>query len=110
MSIGFSVEQATGDWRNRLSLRLGKSLRVGPTFVIAAIMVVIMAALMLPPLFILIQNSVTIANPNGSRGAFTLANYARILSTPNLYTSAWNTFQFAFYSTVMVLFVGGILA
>lgn len=87
-----------------------KLLRARPTTVISTVMVVVMTALMLPPLLILLRNSLTVANPDGSRGTFTFENYSRILSQPDLYVSAWNTVQFAGLSTVMVLIIGAFLA
>lgn len=87
-----------------------KSLRTRPTSIISAVMVAVMTVLMLPPLLILLRNSLTVGNPDGSRGSFTFENYSRILSQPDLYVSAWNTVQFAGLSTVMVLIIGAFLA
>lgn len=84
--------------------------RVSPATILAGGMILVIGALMIPPLFILILNSVSEINPDGSRGAFTLANYARILSQPDLYRSAWNTVLFAGLSTAIVLVAGAALA
>lgn len=105
-SLATSLPRITS--RGNLLSRL--AARVNSTSVISIIMIVVMTALMLPPLAVLIRNSLTVSNPDGSRGAFTLENYSRILSDPYLYASAWNTLLFAALSTLMVLIIGGILA
>lgn len=94
-----------------LSTPAGRRLpRITSSALLTGGMIVVIGALMIPPLVILILNSVLEVNPDGSYGAFTLANYARILSQPDLYRSAWNTVLFAALSTAIVLVVGGLLA
>ncbi|WP_343712540.1 iron ABC transporter permease [Inquilinus sp.] len=88
---------------------LGARLR-GPAGLLSLAMIAMVAAVVLPPIVILIQNSISTTNPDGSHAGFTASHYARLLSDPKLYTSAWHSVLFAALSTVFSLLLGGLLA
>ena len=69
-----------------------------------------LAVLVLPPIGVLLQESLTKATPDGSTGALTLAHYAKLFNDPDLYVSAGNSVLFAAGATVMSLIFGGVLA
>lgn len=88
---------------------LGAWLR-GPTGLLSLVAIAVVGAIVVPPILILIQNSITTTNPDGSHAAFTASHYARLLSDPKLYTSAWHSVLFAALSTVFSLLLGGLMA
>ncbi|WP_395675679.1 ABC transporter permease [Inquilinus sp.] len=95
----------------RVGAALGLRARLrGPAGFLSLAVIAVVAAIVLPPIVILIQNSVSTTNPDGSHAAFTAAHYARLLSDPKLYTSAWHSVLFAALSTVFSLLLGGLLA
>ncbi len=69
----------------------------------------LLAVLVLPPIFILIQISLTKINL-GQPDSFTLDNFKRLFADPKLYASAWNSVQFSAGATVVTLLLGGALA
>ena len=91
--------------RPRRVLRWG-----GPTRWLALGTIVVLAVLVLPPLAMLLQVSLTETNPDGSAGALTLRHYAQLVADPHLYASTANSLIFAGGATVVSLLVGGVLA
>lgn len=81
-----------------------------PLWILSLAMVVIVGCLVLPPFFVLLCNSFFELNPDGSIGAFTLDNFARLASNKQLAQSAINSFVFASLSTLLALLLGGPLA
>lgn len=77
---------------------------------LAVIVAVILAVLVLPPIGILIQQSLVTTGPDGSITGYTLAHYARLLDDPRMMESVWNTLIFGLGSTLLSLLLGGILA
>jgi iron(III) transport system permease protein len=75
-----------------------------------AAMLVVMAALVLPPVFYLFEGSLRLTNRDGSPGAFTWVNYARLFADPTLLINAWNSTIFAFGSALLALLLGGVQA
>ena len=65
---------------------------------------------MLPPLWILIQDSLTTTDAIGNVTGWTLAHFRKLLTDRDALTSIWNTLVFAAGSTVLSLITGGILA
>ena len=82
----------------------------GPGWPLNLAALLLLAALVLPPVGVLLQASLTDANPDGSPGAWTLRHYARLLADPHLYRSAANSLLFAAGATVVSLAFGGVLA
>jgi iron(III) transport system permease protein len=91
--------------RARRMLRWG-----GPTRWLALGTIVVLAVLVLPPLAMLLQVSLTETNPDGSAGALTLRHYAQLFADPHLYASTANSLIFAGGATVVSLLFGGVLA
>jgi len=78
--------------------------------VIAALVGIVLAVLMLPPLWILLQDSVTTTNAIGDVTGFTAGHFAKLFTDKDALRSIWNSLVFAGGSTVLSLTVGGILA
>ncbi len=76
----------------------------------AVVISIILAILVLPPIGILIQQSLVETAPDGSFIRLTLDHYAKLLDDPRVFESTWNTVQFGLGSTVLSLLIGGILA
>ena len=82
----------------------------GPGWPLSAATLSALLVLVLPPVFILLQVSLTETTPDGSAGALTLDHYARLFAEPDLYVSARNSVVFAAGATVISLLFGGVLA
>ena len=91
---------------------MGRSLRqwAGPTGPLSLVTLVVLAVLVLPPIGVLLQVSLTETNVDGSAGALTLRHYAQLFADPHLYASAVNSVVFATAATVVSLLFGGVLA
>src|SRR5215467_7623663 len=86
------------------------SLRQDSRLVIAAVVGLILALLMLPPLWILIQDSLTTTDAIGSVTGWTFAHFRKLVTDRDSLRSVWNTLLFASGSTVLSLMSGGVLA
>ena len=84
--------------------------RAGPTGWLALGTIVVLAILVLPPVAMLLQVSLTVTNPDGSAGALTLGHYRQLFADPHLYRSAANSLIFATGATLVSLLFGGALA
>lgn len=82
----------------------------GPTWPLSLATLLLLAVLVLPPVAVLLQVSLTLTNVDGSAGAFTLEHYAQLLADPHLYESAANSLVFAACATTVSLLFGGVLA
>lgn len=91
-------------------LRAAARPRTDPVKIVAIVMVAVLAALVVPPFFVLVQNAFFVLNPDGSHGAFTVANFTRLVENDELFKSAVNSVTFAALSTVVALLLGGSLA
>lgn len=69
----------------------------------------LLAALVLPPLILLLQGSLTLTAPNGATH-YALSNFSKILTRRAFAESAANSFSFAFGSSVLALAIGGVTA
>ena len=81
-----------------------------PRWLIAAILLLILTVLMLPPLWILVQDSLTTTDAAGAVTGWTLGHFIRLGHSRNALSSMWNSFVFAAGSTVLSLLLGGVLA
>ena len=88
----------------------GLARRLGPTGALALAAIGVLAVLVLPPLAMLLQGSLTETNPDGSAGAGTLRHFHELLDDPHLYRSALNSVTFAAAATLVSLLFGGALA
>ena len=84
--------------------------RAGPAWPLTLATALLLAALVLPPLAVLLQVSLTDPNPDGSPGALTLRHYAQLLDDPHLLASATNSLVFAACATALSLVLGAGLA
>jgi len=76
-------------------------LRQDPRRVIAAVVGVVLAVLMLPPLWILIQDSVTTTDAIGNVTGWTFEHFRKLVTDRDALHSVWNTLLFASGSTVL---------
>lgn len=92
------------------STQVRRPFRISQTSAVALIIGFLFAALVLPPVYVLIQTSLATADIRGQPTGFTLDHYIRLFTNPRLLESAWNSFVFAAASTVLTLLYGGTLA
>lgn len=71
---------------------------------------VVLALLVLPPIWVLIQSSLTETRIDGTITGWTLDHFRQLLDDPRLLTSTWNSIVFGVGSTVLSLLLGGVLA
>ena len=76
----------------------------------ALILIVIVALLVIPPLWFLVQGSFFINKLDGSLGPFTWRYYARLFEDARLIASAVNSCIFAVGSAIVAIVFGGLLA
>jgi iron(III) transport system permease protein len=81
-----------------------------PRRLIAGVLLVLLALLMLPPLWILFLDSVTEQDAIGEITGVTLGHFAKLLADKRAVESAWNSIVFAIGSTILSLLTGGVLA
>ena len=65
---------------------------------------------MLPPLWILLQDSVTTTDAAGDVTGWTFEHFRKLVTDRDALRSVWNTLVFATGSTVLSLISGGVLA
>ena len=70
------------------------------------LLAVLIALLVLPPIWFLVQGSVYTTNADFSRGEMTLRYYHRLVREPALFTSSLNSTVFAVGSSVVALLFG----
>lgn len=70
----------------------------------------ILAALMLPPLVMLVHGSLIDTDAAGAATSWTLGHYRALFTTPGGAESLWNSLVFSAGSTLLSLLVGGVLA
>ncbi|MBN8889076.1 MAG: iron ABC transporter permease [Rhodospirillales bacterium] len=86
--------------RRWLDPRLATSVLVG----------VILAALMLPPLVMLVQGSLAATNDAGQATGWTLRHFTDLVTAHRAGQTLWNSIVFSAGSTLLSLLVGGVLA
>ena len=74
------------------------------------LLAVIIALLVLPPIWFLVQGSLYTTNADFTRGELTLDYYRRLIQEPRLFTSSLNSTVFAVGSSVVALLFGAMLA
>ena len=89
-------------WLNRI--------RQDPRRLIAALVGLLLAGLMLPPLWMLILDSVTTQDAIGAITGVTLGHFGKLVIDKDALRSIWNSLVFAAGSTVLSLLTGGVLA
>lgn len=85
-------------------------LRQDPRRLIAAVVGLVLAVLMVPPLWMLVLDSITTQDAIGEITGFTLEHFAKLGTDKNAVASLWNSLVFAAGSTVLSLLLGGVLA
>jgi iron(III) transport system permease protein len=80
-----------------------------PTRVLAALLLLVLGALVLPPLVFLLQGSVTVTAPDGA-GGWGLDNFAGVLGGRQFLSTLGNTLVFAAASAALALAIGTINA
>jgi iron(III) transport system permease protein len=85
-------------------------MRQDPRRPIALVMGLVLVVLMVPPLWVLIQDSVTTTDAIGNVTGWTLSHFSKLFTDKDSLTSIWNSFVFAAGSTVLSLISGGVLA
>lgn len=78
--------------------------------VVSLVVGLILAWLMLPPLLMLLQGSLTRTDASGAATGLTLAHFTELFTAHNAAETLWNSILFAGGSTVLSLVVGGTLA
>jgi iron(III) transport system permease protein len=73
---------------------------------LAAILVVILAALVVPPFVFLLQGSVTIAGPTMNTSQWGLGNFEAVLSSRHFLSTSINSLVFAAASAMLALLIG----
>ena len=81
-----------------------------PTRIFVLAMGVLLALLVLPPLWFLARGSLHTTLANGDFGAFTFEYYVRLANDRRFATSLWNSTVFALGSAVLAIALGGVVA
>ena len=88
-----------GSWRGT-----GIKAWLAPAGVIAVLLL-----LVVPPVAVLIQTSLTTESKGLAGGTLTLQHYEALLDNPRLLVSTWNSLLFSTLSTVLSILFGGVL-
>ncbi len=78
--------------------------------IIAIVLGVLLTGLMVPPLWILILDSLTTTDAMGDITGWTASHFGKLLTDKRAAISLWNSLVFATGSTVLSLLTGGVLA
>jgi iron(III) transport system permease protein len=89
-------------------MRRGPAGRANPWPALA--LTALLAALIVPPMAMLLKTSLTNVNPDYSSGGFTLKYFAQIFDSAQLISATFNTVLFSLASTVLALLHGGLIA
>ena len=96
-----ATDARTGRWA-RISAR--------QQAVLATLLIVILAALVLPPFLFLIQGSLTIAGPTYDSASFGLGNFEAVIRNRHFLTTSINSLIFAAASALVALVIGWVTA
>jgi iron(III) transport system permease protein len=96
-----ATDARTGRWA-RLSARQQAML--------AALLIVILCALVLPPFLFLIQGSLTIAGPTYDSASFGFGNFEAVIRSRHFITTSINSLIFAALSALVALVIGWVTA
>src|SRR5262245_17617948 len=77
---------------------------------LAAALIVILCALVVPPFIFLMQGSVTIAGPTYGETRWGLENFEAVIGGRNFVSTSLNSLIFAAASAVVALFIGWVTA
>lgn len=77
---------------------------------LSAIIFIVLALLVIPPVVILIIRGTSVTNPDSSLGGFTLQHFVRLFTNPRMIESLSNSLIFSVFSTIVALLFGGTLA
>jgi iron(III) transport system permease protein len=88
----------------------GASVRIDFATILAAFLIVVMAALVLPPLWSLVVGSLHKTTVTGATGDFTFDYYRRLPADRVFFRSLGNTLVFAGGSAVLAILCGGSIA
>src|SRR5437879_2262295 len=106
MSSPAWVERVAKNWTG--SSPLPSSAR--QTAWMTALVIAVLAALVLPPFWFLLQGSVMVADAATGAWQLGLENFAAVLASRHIITSSVNSLLFAAGSTVVALLIGWITA
>ena len=84
--------------------------RANPLTLLAGGMMLVIAILIVPPVFVLLQNSLFVTNPDGSHGAITFEYFVSLFQEDGILRSGANSLKFAVLTTFFSLVLGGSLA
>ena len=91
-------------------MTVADSFRRDPRIAIASVVAVLLVLLMVPPLWILIQDSLTTTNAAGDIDGWTFAHFRKLTIEKHALQSLANSLIFAAGSTILSLLTGGVLA
>jgi iron(III) transport system permease protein len=77
---------------------------------LAAVLIVILAALVVPPFVFLMQGSVTVAGPTMNTSEWGLGNFETVLRSRHFLTTSVNSLVFAAASSALALLIGWVTA
>ncbi|HTN62404.1 MAG TPA: iron ABC transporter permease [Devosia sp.] len=80
------------------------------TVMLAIVVGVLLCIMVIPPIVVLIQRSISITNPDSSFGGFSLIHFAHFVTNPRLFASFANSIVFSVCSSLVALLFGGVLA
>lgn len=96
--------------RTRSTAQSALALRPRADQVVFAVMLVVVALLVIPPLVMLVRTSLVVGETLGHQGTVSVRAYADILTARDFWQSVANTLAFAVGATVVGVGIGGILA
>ena len=82
--------------------------RIEQKTILSAVVGLILAVLVLPPLYFLVVGAVSVEE--GAQTRYTLERFVMLLSQRGILISTWNSFVFAIGSALLSLLIGGIAA
>jgi iron(III) transport system permease protein len=85
-------------------------ISLDPTTILVAVLAIVLALLVIPPLWFLLVGSLHTTTATGAVGDFTWAHYQRLLSDRQFFSSLGNSLIFAVGSMVLALCFGGLVA
>jgi iron(III) transport system permease protein len=86
------------------------SRSAGSAWLPAAVTLVVLALLVLPPLFVLVRTSLTDSTAVANEPTLTLQHFADLFANRRFYVSAWNSLLFSVLTTIIATLAGGTIA
>ena len=103
ISIDAAAAQPAGGW-------LTKRHRIDAITIVSALVLLLLALLVIPPVAILIYGSFTVPPPGMNYAGASLANFVQVLEGHKLLSGLSNSFIVATFATTLALVVGGSMA